>query len=180
MEKKDNNKKEPEKKSFEDLSEEEIKELNEQLKKIVQQDKELQKRRTQALFFHYAIHPKFGIHVIIQWLINIFVLSAAIGLTQAGYVSNLYLYLLGVTLFTFVEMFIKILFFKYLQKIVIASFNSIHLVYILPILYVSIELVGKVTFAFVYQRFIVALIFILLRAVASYYIKLIVFSRRKK
>lgn len=177
-----NNKEEEngEKKPFEDLTEEELKQLSDQLRKLVQTDKDLKKRRSQALFFHYALHPKFGIHVSVQWLINFFVLSAVIGLTNYGVINNFYLYILGVSLFTILEIFIKLFLFKFLQKVVIKSYNSIHVFYIVPILYLSIELLGSVSFNLFYERLIVLLSFLALRFFASYYIKLIFYSRRKQ
>lgn len=163
---------------FKDLTEEELIKLNEQLKKLVEDDQELKKRRSKALIFHYALHPKFGFHVLFQLLINFFVLSAVIGLTNYGTVKSMYFYLLGITLFTFTEILIRLLLFKFLQKTVIKSYGLIHLIFTIPLLYLSIEMLGKVSFAFIYQRIVVLLIFLMLRFFASYYIKLIFYSRR--
>lgn len=163
---------------FEELTEEQIKELNDKLKNLIQTDKELKKRRSKALFFNYALHPKFGLHILLQWLINIFVLSAVIGLTNFGVVNNTYFYFLGVTAFTFVEILLKLLLFKIFQKPVIKSYGLIHLIYVIPLLYLNIELLGKISFAFLYQRLIILVSFLVLRLFASYYIKLIFYSRR--
>ncbi len=164
----------------EEFTEEDLKDLEQQLKKMLEEDQEIQKKRRLVLFFHYALHDNFSWHILLQWLVNLFVLSAVIGISGYIKINQFGQYLLSIMLFTFAEILLKLIVIKFLPKIVVNSFGLFHLIYTVPLFYGLIVLFGNVTFQFYYQIFLVMAFFFLLRLAVSYYIKLIFFGRRNK
>ncbi len=175
----------PDKKIIEEdqLTEEEkkaVEELEAQLRKMIEKDEIYQRQRRIGLLFSPGLHHNFFIHNILIILINTIVLSSVIGLTTFGNVNHLVMYFLGVLLFTFFELYIKLIVFKFLSGLINKSLGLLSLVYVTPLFYLSIVYIGQVTFDKIYQGVVVFILFVLIRFILSYYIRTFFYSRRNK
>lgn len=165
---------------FDKFEKEEIESLIEYLESAAD-EKNIRRTKAKILFFNYALHQNFLVHILLQLAINIAVFSAVLGLSSLGIFTPDYpigLYFAGLALFTFSEIIIKLFFFRFLYKPIIKSFGAIHLIYIVPLLYVSIHLVAQIQFVKWIHMIIVGSFFLSLRLITSYYIKILFFHRR--
>ena len=89
------------------------------------------KRRIQSSLIHYklglALHRKFYMHLLILVIINLLVVSIVIGISSQLYplvkVNSIGVFLLGIVLFTFIEVLSKILMVRFLYGLVILTFG---------------------------------------------------------
>lgn len=159
-------KKDPEK---HDIDEDLLNELEEEIRKISRFH----------LFFSYKLHPNLGIHVLLMFLINTILFGVIQGITTMGVVDNLLTYILSVSLFTMLEIIIKVMALFILPKIRFESVGIIDLVIIVPLVYVSFILVKGITFASVWHLVGFMILFLALRFIVMYYIKLYFMNRRR-
>lgn len=163
-------KKEEEKKTEEELTEE----LNEELNSFLEEEREKNKNPW-LLYFNVGLHKNYYIHLLLMILVNMFCLSAVIGLIGYGMLEDIVLYLFSVILFTLLEMIFKLLTFRYLTKIVVKSFGAINLVYLIPLYYFTICFLGKVSFGGFFKYILIFVSFLLIRLFVMHYIKRISF-----
>ena len=173
----------PDKKIIEEdqLTEEEkkaVEELEAQLRKMIEKDEIYQRQKRIGLLFSPGLHHNFFIHNILIILINTIVLSSVI--PNPFNVNHLVMYFLGVLLFTFFELYIKLIVFKFLSGLINKSLGLLSLVYVTPLFYLSIVYIGQVTFDKIYQGVVVFILFVLIRFILSYYIRTFFYSRRNK
>ncbi|NMA05314.1 MAG: hypothetical protein GX931_02955 [Acholeplasmataceae bacterium] len=157
----------------------EEKEALEELRKKLEQDPKIIKRRKLILMFSYGLHPNFFIHALLMLVVNILVLSTSLGILHLGVVKDLWLYFLGVVLFTFVEISIKIFLARLLGQRVIYSvgFVDLFLAFLFYVIFVSTEIIK---FMHAWEIVIVAFFFLIIRFFVSYYLKKFVYRRRLK
>lgn len=163
------------KENNQELTEEEI----ESLFKELSQDLEAKPDRRLRLLFHSGTHPKLSIHILIMLGINLLTLSSIIGITNYGQINNIALYLLGISLFTIIEVFMKLMVFLFLRKAYIFSLGTINLLYLIPLFYFVIVKWGNITFIKTSHFIFVFAFFLILRFVVSYYIKSITYKNRR-
>ncbi len=157
----------------------EEKEALEEIVKKMEEDPKVIKRRRLILMFSYGLHPNFFVHALLMLIVNIIVLSTSLGLLHLGVVKDVWLYLLGVVLFTFVEISIKIFLARLLGQRVIYSvgFVDLFLVFLFYVIFVPTD---AIKFTHAWEIVIVAIFFLIIRFFVSYYIKKYVYRRRKK
>ncbi len=175
--------KEEKKNDNNNLTEEErkrVEELEKKLKEMLDEDEIYQKQAKFRALFSYALHPNFLIHNFLMLLVNFLTLSAVMGLTTLGKTPDLVKYLLGVFMFTFFEIYIKLLILKFIPNLVKRSLGLIHLVYLIPLFYFCVVFLGSIEFNQTYQMVIVVLLFFLSRFILNYYIKMFFFVTRRK
>ena len=153
----------------------EEKEALEELVKKLEEDPKVIKRRRLILMLSYGLHPNFFVHALLMLIVNILVLSTAIGIIQFGVVKDLLLYFLCVVLFTFVEISIKILLARLLGQRVIYSVGFVDL-FLVFIFYVTFIITEAIMFKHAWEIVIVVLVFLLIRFFVSYYIKKYVYG----
>ncbi len=161
----------------EKLTEEE-KEALENLVKQLEEDTKVIKRRRLILMFSYGLHPNFFVHALLMLIVNLLVLSTSIGILHLGVVTDLLLYLLGVVLFTFVEISIKIFLARLLGQRVIYSVGFVDL-FLVFIFYVTFVITEAIRFSHAWEIVIIAVCFLIIRFFVSYYIKKFVYNRRR-
>lgn len=169
--------KKEEKKQLTDEEREVIKELEEELISLLKDDEDNQ-NKSLRLFFNIGLHPNFLIHSLLVILINGLTLSAVIGLTGWGNINNIGYYLGSIIIFSILESFLKVLVFKFIPKILIKSFGSINLMYLAPLFYLVIGLIGKVSFTRFWEGIFVFIFFLVLRLFFSHYVKKISYGGR--
>lgn len=140
-------------------------------------DKEEKNEHHLTLYFNIGLHENLFVHLLLMFLVNFFTLSAVMGLFGYGTVNDLGYYILSIVLFTLVETTFKIITFTYIPNIVIRSLGAINLSYLIPMFYLIICLLGKITFADILEYFIVLAYFFLGRLLIMHYIKRISFRR---
>lgn len=169
------NKKEEEKKELTE-KEKKIKELEEELSSILKEQEQRQ-NNPWVIYFNLGLHKNFFVHLILMFLVNIFSLSAIIGLTGYGEITNIVYYIFSIVLFTLIETGLKITTFSFFSKQVVKSFGAINALYLIPLYYVMISLVGQVVFGGFFKYAVVYICFIVLRIFLMHYIKRINFRR---
>lgn len=165
----------------EDLTEEEkqaLKELEEELVKMLEKEQLEQDKKLFRLLFGYALHKSFIIHSLLMLVVNIVTLSAIIGLTNLGSLESVTYYFLSIILFTFVEINIRLLIYRFFPRSIFKSLGTVNLIYLIPFYYFLIVYLGKIDFKFYWHSIIVLSGFIVLRIFITYYIK--VFNYRRK
>lgn len=171
----DKNKKEEEQKELTE-KEKKIKELEEELSSILK-EREEQQESPWVLYFNLGLHKNFFVHLVLMFLVNLFSLSAIIGLTGYGEITNIAYYIFSIILFTLIETVLKITTFRFLSKYVLKSFGAINAIYLIPLFYIMISLVAKVQFNGFLKYVVVYIGFITLRIFLMHYIKRISFRR---
>lgn len=153
-----------------EIDEELLKEMEEEIRKISRFH----------LFFSYKLHPTLLIHVVLMFLINTLLFGVIQGITNMGVVDNLLAYILSVTLFTMLEIIIKVVSLFMLPKIRFESVGIIDFIIIVPIVYVSFILVKGIMFSSVWRLVGFMILFLTLRFFVMYYIKLYFMNRRRR
>ncbi|MGI6360304.1 MAG: hypothetical protein ACOX02_04640 [Acholeplasmatales bacterium] len=157
----------------------EEKEALEEIVKKLDEDPKVIKRRRLVLMLSYGLHPNFFIHALLMLIVNLVVLSTSVGILQFGVVNDLLLYFLGVVLFTFVEISIKIFLARLLGQRVIYSVGFVDL-FLVFIFYLTFILTEAIKFSHAWEIVIIVLCFLIIRFFVSYYIKKYVYGRRMK
>lgn len=170
----DKNKKEEEKEKL-TKEEKKIKELEEELSSILKEQE--QQNSPWVIYFNLGLHNNFFIHLILMFLVNIFSLSAIIGLTGYGQISNIVNYIFSIVLFTLIETGLKMMTYSFFYKHILKSFGVINSLYLIPLYYIMISLVGQVEFGGFLKYVVVYIGFIVLRLFLMHYIKRITFRR---
>ena len=173
-EKKDEKKKEKRKLTPEEK--ETLKELEEELIAALEEDEDVNDNPL-LVFFNMSLHKNFFIHTLLFLITNILSLMAVIGITGLGKVTNMGYFFAGIVLFSFVEMILKITFVSFFTKIVVKSFGLVNLLYITPIYYFIVVVLGKIEFVYFWHNIIIFVSFLILRLFLTYYIKKINFRR---
>lgn len=153
-----------------EIDEELLKEMEEEIRKISRFH----------LFFSYKLHPTLLIHVVLMLLINTLLFGVIQGITNMGVVDNLLAYILSVTLFTMLEIIIKVVSLFMLPKIRFESVGIIDFIIIVPLVYVSFILVKGIMFSSVWRLVGFMILFLTLRFFVMYYIKLYFMNRRRR
>lgn len=153
-----------------EIDEELLKEMEEEIRKISRFH----------LFFSYKLHPTLLIHVVLMFLINTLLFGVIQGITNMGVVDNLLAYILSVTLFTMLEIIIKVVSLFMLPKIRFESVGIIDFIIIVPLVYVSFILVKGIMFSSVWRLVGFMILFLTLRFFVMYYIKLYFMNRRRR
>lgn len=174
--KKEQKQTEKEKETKEEQSEEELlKKLDEDLTSIIEERKK--REHPLFLYFNLGLHRNYFLHLFLMFLTNVITLSAVIGLIGYGVLNDIAYYFFSILLFTLLETNFKTLTFRFLPKLVVTSFGAINLVYLIPLYYVTINLIGKVVFGGLLKYVIVFSVFLILRLVVMHYIKRITYRR---
>lgn len=153
-----------------EIDEELLKEMEEEIRKISRFH----------LFFSYKLHPTLLVHVVLMFLINTLLFGVIQGITNMGVVDNLLAYILSVTLFTMLEIIIKVVSLFMLPKIRFESVGIIDFIIIVPLVYVSFILVKGIMFSSVWRLVGFMILFLTLRFFVMYYIKLYFMNRRRR
>ena len=180
MEEKKPEKKEEEQKQNRELTDEErkaIEELEEELISLLEKDED-HKKKSLRLFFNLGLHPNFLIHSLLIILINGLTLSAVMGLIGMGNINDLGYYLGSIIIFSILESFIKILVLRFIPRILITSFGLINIIYLTPLFYLVINVIGKVSFDTFWESIIIFLSFLVLRLFFTHYVKKISYGGR--
>ncbi len=169
-------------KNEEELTEEEkeaLKDLEEELVKMLDKEQLEKDKNLFRLLFGYALHKNFLIHSLLMILVNIFTLSAIIGLTTLGSINNYIYYFLSIILFTFVEINLRLVIYRFFPRSIFKSLGMVNLIYLIPTYYLLIVFLGKVDFKELWHSIIVLLGFIVLRIFITYYIKVFTYRRKR-
>lgn len=169
--------KKKEKRQLTDEEQKAIQELEEELMSLLK-DNDMNKNKSLRMFFNIGLHPNFLIHSLLVILINGLTLSAVMGLTGWGVINDIGFYLGSIVIFSILESFIKVLVFKLIPNILIRSLGMINLIYLAPLFYLVIGLIGKVSFAQFWQGIIVFVFFLILRNFFTHYVKKISYGGR--
>lgn len=152
--------------------------LKEQIEKIIKE--EMAKQNKLYIFFKYGIHPNFSLHVIITLLINIVLISAIQGLTNFGFIADYPIYFLTLALFSFFEIFVKLLVTKLMHTYNLYSLGSVDFITVILLFYLTIILPKGMRFNFLWQLVLFVSIFLILRFIVSYYFKMIFYNPKKE
>lgn len=169
-------------KNEEELTEEEkeaLKDLEEELVKMLDKEQLEKDKNLFRLLFGYALHKNFLIHSLLMIFVNIFTLSAIIGLTTLGSINNYIYYFLSIILFTFVEINLRLVIYRFFPRSIFKSLGMVNLIYLIPTYYLLIVFLGKVDFKELWHSIIVLLGFIVLRIFITYYIKVFTYRRKR-
>ncbi|MFA5560308.1 MAG: phage holin family protein [Acholeplasmataceae bacterium] len=162
MKKDDNEKKD-------DLTQEEIQDLLDELKKSSRGNKKL-------FALAFLLHPKFVYHIILSLSVNLIMAAVVMGfLAFLGYpviYFDIVAFLVAIILYTLVENFLKIILYRYFLKYFIISFGLLSLILNI-IIFWSLEFFLKPNFYFYdFSSLIMfATIFSILRFILANYIK---------
>jgi hypothetical protein len=170
-----NEEKDPKKQEEEDLLE-----LIEQIKKEHYQQQEQQKPKGVAVSLGFLLHKNYVVHLALSFGINMILFAVLIGLTsginQPLLDINVPGFLIGVTLFTLIENFVKILLFKYFARIMILSLGLLSVFTQIMILAITdFSLIGF-DFNGVEHLIIFSFTFSILRLIFSSYVRRILYG----
>jgi hypothetical protein len=159
------------------LSEEEIQEILERLKKQKKPNKNL------SVAMGFMLHQNYLIHLLLSFGINLIIFAAvlglAIGIDMPLVETNLLGFLFAVGLLTFIENFVKILMFKYFTRVMILSMGLLSVMVQILILYgIDLLLGSEFEFSHIERLIVFAFAFSLLRLVASYYLRRLIYRDR--
>lgn len=172
------------KKDKDNLTEEEKKEIEEALKKklvaALEKDPEYQKRRNIAMMFSYGLHPNFLIHIILLLGLNFVTVASALGVLPFIVINNPLSLSLGVVLFTFIELSIKMLITRLLQRKHMYSVGLVDLIVLIPLFYFCLVYPKAIVIQHVWELIVCLLLFLILRFFAAYYIRKFFFRRVMK
>lgn len=159
------------------LSEEEIKEILERIKKQKKTSKNLSVTLGFMLHKNYVIH--LGLSLAINLLIFAVVLGLAIGIDMPIVDMTLPGFLFAVILLTLIENFVKILLFKYATRLMLFSMGLLSVAVQIIILYV-IDLILSEGFHFlgVERLMIFAFAFSILRLIISIYLRRLLYNEK--
>lgn len=166
------------KKDKNNLTEEE-KQALEKLKERLENDPEIARQRRLILMFSYGLHPNFFIHVLLMIFVNLMVISAILGIPNFGVVNDALLYLICVVLFTFVELSIKILITRLLQKRNLYSVGLTDIL-LIPVFYLTFVLPKAILFSHAWQIVIFVVGYLIIKFFITYYIKKFFYRRIKR
>ncbi len=157
-------------------SEEEIKELFEQLKKN-------KSGKNTAISFGFLLHQSYVVHMVFSTIIN-FIISAvviglAVGIKQPLIDMTLLGYIMAIILLTLIENFIKILMFKYFMRMMILSMGLLSvLIQILILFLIDFLITEGFAFNGIEHILIFAFAFSTLRLVLSVYVRRYLYTKK--
>jgi hypothetical protein len=178
-----NEEKDPKKQEEEDLLE-----LIEQIKKEHYQQQLLEKQQKQqqekpkkvAISFGFLLHKNYVVHMAMSFGINMILFAVLIGLTsginQPLLDINVPGFLIGVTLFTLVENFVKILLFKYFARVMILSLGLLSVISQIMILAITDFTLIGFDFIGVEHLIVFSFTFSILRLIFSSYVRRILYG----
>lgn len=167
----DNNDKKPEK-----LTDEELKAILEELKSR-------KRNKDIPLTLGFLLHRNYLAHILLSfglnYLLSAVVIGLASGIKQPLMEITIIGFLLGITLLTLIENFVKILLFKYALRIMIFSIGLLSVFVQIIILYVIDLLLGpSFSFYAVEHIFVFAFLFSIFRVTISSYIRKRIYQER--
>lgn len=176
----DNNMNQHEEKDPKKQEEEDLLELIEQIKKEHQLHEQQQKPKRVAVSLGFLLHKNYVVHMAMSFGINIILFAVLIGLTsginQPLLDINLPGFLIGVTLFTLFENFVKILLFKYFSRLMILSLGLLSVfTQIMILAIVDFSLIGF-DFNGVEHIIVFSFTFSLLRLIFSSYVRRLLYG----
>ncbi len=151
--------------------------LKEEIEKVLKE--EIEKQNKLYLFFKYGMHPNFSLHILLTVIINIVLISAIQGLTNFAIISDYIFYFGTLVLFSFSEIFVKILVTKLMHTYNYYSLGLVDFMMVLLLFYLTIILLKGMRFNYLWQLVIFVTIFIILRFIVGYYLKQL-FHKPKK
>ena len=158
------------------------KDPEDELKKLIEELESLTKKKRTSVSHAFLLHKSFAVHMIISFLLNLLMgvttIGLSIGLQYPLVGIEIQGFLLAIVLLTLLENFVKILLFKYAFKLMIYSMGILSWLVQVILLY-SISLIIGEGFVFnaVWDLFIFALIFTIMRFIASVYIRRWVYQK---
>lgn len=169
-----------------EFSEEELRSLLKELKNKNRNKKEI------PLSLGFLLHKNYLIHIALSFgfnfLLSAVVIGLAAGIKQPLIQITVVGFLLGITLLTLMENFVKILLFKYALRVMIFSIGLLSvLVQIIILLAIDLLISKGFYFEGLEELFVFAFIFSILRVSISSYIRrriyherLVIFGGKKK
>lgn len=154
----------------------------EELMKLLEELKKNQKKKSKklSLAFGFLLHKNYLIHLALSYGVNLVLFAVIIGLTtginQPLLDINLPGFFLGITLFTLVENFIKILMFRYFLRFMILSLGLFSLLLQIIVLVIIDYYTYGFTFSGVTEIIVFAFIFSIFRLIAAIYLRRILYG----
>ncbi|CCV66616.1 hypothetical protein BN85315950 [Paracholeplasma brassicae] len=114
-----------------------------------------------------------------MYLVNLLLFMVTTGLTSLLKVSEVPGFFIGVLLFTLLEIIVKMMVFRYLLKYVLQSFGLLLLVLSVVLMYASVSVTPGLAFIKVTDLIGFSIVFLGLRFMLTYYVKMHQFKLRK-
>ncbi len=126
--------------------------------------------------FGYILHPNFGMHILLTFLLNLLVGGVVTGLFIAVYpiihIENLTAFFFGIILFTMMELVIKMIMIAYLWRIIIQTFGLLFFILNVGLFYVMDLMIEPIHFLYDASNiFVFTLSFMVVRLLFSLYIR---------
>jgi len=153
--------------------------IEKELHDLIEQLKHQQKKDKLLSVTTYGLHKNFGLNVLLMYLVNLLLFMVTTGLTSLLKVSEVPGFFIGVLLFTLLEIIVKMMVFRYFLKYVLQSFGLLLLVLSVVLMYASVSVTPGLTFIKVTDLIGFSIVFLGLRFMLTYYVKMHQFKLRK-
>ncbi len=151
--------------------------IKEEMEKLIKE--ELAKQQKLVIFFKYGLHPNFSLHILFTILINLVLISSIQGLTNFALITDYVIYGLTILFFSFTEIFGKLLINKLMHTFNLYSLGLVDFIIVMLLFYLTIILPKGMRFNHLWQLIIFVSIFLILRAILSFYLKMIFHNPKK-
>lgn len=163
------NPKQPDDKDPNKMTEEELLELLEELKKH-------KKSKNVSVAFGFMMHKNYMIHLVLSLVINLMIgaviFGLAIGMNMPLAELNVTGFIIAFILLTFVENFVKILLFKYFARAMILSMGLLSVLVLIIIMFaIDLILIEGFHFKAIEDLIVFAFAFSIFRLIVSIYIR---------
>lgn len=124
----------------------------------------------------FILHPNFSVHILLTFIINLIVGGVVVGLYAAFYpiilVDTLIAFVIGMILYTTMEIIIKMLLIAFLWKLVIQTFGLLFFILNVGLFYIMDIMIEPIHFLYDASNiFVYTLSFMLVRLLFSTYVR---------